>query len=83
MTSRFRNSTNLLLASFLVLLLCVVNSTAQTKKKRSSRTRKAPVAKPVITNPDIAPPTAEANGESEARALASLIPDPWSLIPDP
>lgn len=70
MTSRFRNSTNLLLASFLVLLLCVVNSTAQTKKKRSSRTRKAPVAKPVITNPDIAPPTAEANGDIKIISTA-------------
>jgi uncharacterized phage infection (PIP) family protein YhgE len=70
MTSRFRISTNLLLASFLVLMLCVVDSTAQTKKKRSSRTRKAPVAKPVITNPEIAPPTAEANGDIKIISTA-------------
>jgi chromosome segregation ATPase len=70
MTSRFRISTNLLLASFLVLMLCVVDSAAQTKKKRASRTRKAPVAKPVITNPDIAPPTAEANGDIKIISTA-------------
>jgi chromosome segregation ATPase len=70
MTSRFRISTNLLLASFLVLMLCVVDSAAQTKKKRSSRTRKAPVAKPVITNPDIAPPAAEANGDIKIISTA-------------
>jgi uncharacterized phage infection (PIP) family protein YhgE len=70
MTSRFRISTNLLLASFLVLMLCVVDSAAQTKKKRSSRTRKAPVAKPVITNPEIAPPTAEANGDIKIISTA-------------
>lgn len=69
MTSRFRISTNLLLASFLVLMLCFVDSAAQTKKKRSSRTRKAPVAKPVITNPDIAPPT-EANGDIKIISTA-------------
>jgi chromosome segregation ATPase len=69
MTSRFRISTNLLLASFLVLMLCVVDSAAQTKKKRSSRTRKAPVAKPVITNPDIAAPT-EANGDIKIISTA-------------
>jgi uncharacterized phage infection (PIP) family protein YhgE len=70
MTSRFRISTNLLLASFLVLMLCVVDSAAQTKKKRSSRTRKVPVAKPVITNPEIAPPTAEANGDIKIISTA-------------
>src|SRR4030095_5166394 len=69
MTSRFRISTNLLLASFLVLMLCVVDSAAQTKKKRSSRTRKAPVAKPVITNPDIASPP-EANGDIKIISTA-------------
>jgi chromosome segregation ATPase len=74
MISRFRLYTNLLLASFLVVTLCVADSAAQTKKKRSSRTRKAPVAKPVITNPDIAPPTAGANGDIKIISTADQTP---------
>jgi hypothetical protein len=70
MTSRFRISTNLVLASFLVLTLCVIEAGGQTKKKRSSRTRKAAVAKPVITNPDIAPPTTSANGDIKIISTA-------------
>ncbi len=83
MTSRFRVSTNLLLASFLVLMLCVADSVAQTKKKRSSRTRKAPVAKPVITNPDIAPPTTDANGDIKIISTADQTSSEGEAASDP
>jgi DNA repair exonuclease SbcCD ATPase subunit len=58
MTSWFRGYLKVVLASVLVLSVCLIGAGAQKKKKRSRRTTKPAAAKPVITNPQIAPPTA-------------------------
>jgi DNA repair exonuclease SbcCD ATPase subunit len=53
----FRSQLKLLVAVLLVLSFCMVEASAQTRKKRRSRRASKPVvAKPVITNPVIAPP---------------------------
>ena len=52
----FRSHLKLLVAVLLVLSFCMVEASAQTRKKRRSRRAKPVVAKPVITNPVIAPP---------------------------
>lgn len=56
MPVRFRSHLKLLVAVLLVLSFCMVEASAQTRKKRRSRRAKPVVAKPVITNPVIAPP---------------------------
>ena len=57
MPVRFRSHLKLLVAVLLVLSFCMVEASAQTRKKRRSRRASKPVvAKPVITNPVIAPP---------------------------
>ncbi len=57
MPVRFRSHLKLLVAVLLVLSVCMVEASAQTRKKRRSRRASKPVvAKPVITNPVIAPP---------------------------
>src|ERR1041385_8676275 len=71
MTSRARSYMKLAMAGLLVLSLLVVGVDAQKKKKRSRRTRKPAAAKPVITNPDIAPPTTtDANGDVKIISTA-------------
>src|SRR4030095_8280773 len=57
MTAWFRSYTKPVLASLLILSICLVGAGAQKKKKRSRRTTKPAAAKPVITNPEIALPT--------------------------
>lgn len=69
MTSWFRRFAQLGLASLLILSICAVEAGAQKKKRRSRRTRKAPVVKPVITNPTIAPPT-DASGDIKIISTA-------------
>lgn len=71
------------IASCLVISFCLVEADAQTrKKKRSRRARKAPVVRPVITNPTIAPPdgTAEtsATGDVKIISTADSTQDPGS-----
>ena len=66
-----------------MISFCLVAADAQTrKKKRSRRTRKAPVVRPVITNPTIAPPdgTAEttATGDVKIISTADSAQDPSS-----
>ena len=57
MPVRFRSHLKLFVAVLLVLSFCMVEASAQTRKKRRSRRVSKPVvAKPVITNPVIAPP---------------------------
>jgi hypothetical protein len=61
MPDSFRSYIKFLIAACLVLSFCLVNVEAQTRrKKRSRRARKPAVARPVITNPPIAPATATA-----------------------
>ena len=58
----FNRVAGFFLAFLMVASLCFVDADAQTRKKRHSRRAKKPaVVRPVITNPDIAPPGAEAS----------------------
>ncbi len=62
MAVRFRKQISLLITLLFVLSFCLVEASAQTRKKRRSRrAAKHVVAKPVITNPPIAPPAASQN----------------------
>ena len=57
MPVRFRNYIKFAIAACLVLSFCLVEADAQTRrKKRTRRATKPAVARPVITNPPIAPP---------------------------
>jgi chromosome segregation ATPase len=52
-----RNYVKVLIAACLVVSFCLVDGSAQTRKKKKRARRSAPAApKPVITNPTIAPP---------------------------
>lgn len=74
MTSWFRGLTKLIVMATLILSISVLGVGAQKKKKRTRRTSKPVAARPVITNPDIAPPdgdvkiisTAEQENDPEA-----------------
>jgi phage shock protein A len=57
MVGWFRRFQKPIFAILVILSLCLVGAGTQKKKKRSRRTSKPAAAKPVITNPDIAPPT--------------------------
>jgi hypothetical protein len=57
MTSWFRGYIKLLLTALLILSVSLVGAGAQKKKKRTRRSTKPAAPKPVITNPEIAPPT--------------------------
>ena len=59
-----RNYIKFLIAACLIVSFCLVESDAQTRRKK--RRRSAPAApKPVITNPPIAPPDASKSPDSE------------------
>jgi len=68
MAAWFRSYIKLVLASLLILSICLAVAGTQKKKKRSSRTRKPATVKPVITNPAIAPPNA--NGDVKVISTA-------------
>lgn len=77
MTSWFRGYAKLIVASLLVLTVSFVEVGAQKKKKRSRRTRRAPVVRPVITNPEITPATAtDASGDIKIISTADQSTDP-------
>ena len=61
MAVRFRKQISLLITLLFVLSFCLVEASAQTRRKKRSRRAKHVVAKPVITNPPIAPPAASQN----------------------
>ena len=67
----FSNYVKILIAACLVVCFCLVEVDAQTRrKKRTRRTNTAPVAKPVITNPPIAPPADPAAG-AEVKIIST------------
>jgi chromosome segregation ATPase len=84
MAAWFRSYIKLVLASLLILSICLAGTGAQKKKKRTRRTKKPVAAKPVITNPAIAPPnqngdvkvisTADQNGNEADPASEQLQP---------
>ncbi len=68
MPGRIRSCIKFLIAVCLVVSFCLVDSNAQTRRKKRTR-RSAPAApKPVITNPPIAPP--DANGDVKIISTA-------------
>ena len=68
MTSWFRGYIKLLLTALLILSVSLVGAGAQKKKKRTRRSTKPAAPKPVITNPEIAPPTA---GEGDIKIIST------------
>ncbi|HEY6803826.1 MAG TPA: hypothetical protein VI306_09625 [Pyrinomonadaceae bacterium] len=57
MTLGFRGFIKLVVATTLVLSISLLGVAAQKKKKKTRRTSKPVATRPVITNPDIAPPS--------------------------
>jgi hypothetical protein len=69
---RFRSYIKFLIATCLVVSFCLVEADAQTRKKRRSRRATKPaVARPVITNPPIAP--ADATADTPATGDVKII----------
>jgi chromosome segregation ATPase len=63
MPIHLRNYSKILISVCLMLIFCLVEGEAQTrKKKKERRTSRPAAAKPVITNPPIAPPDATEKG---------------------
>lgn len=60
MPVRFRNYIRILVAASLVVSFCLIEAEGQTRRKKRTRRTTQPVARPVITNPPIAPPEATA-----------------------
>jgi len=60
MQNRFLRQTAFLLSLILLISLCMVDAAGQSRRRRRSRrVRRAPVVRPVITNPAIAAPGSE------------------------
>jgi len=74
MPIRLRNYSKVLISLCLVLTFCVIEGTAQARKKKKTRRTSTPAAaKPVITNPPIAPATETdktANGDVKIISTA-------------
>ncbi len=73
MQSRLIRFSAMLLAVLVIVGTCLVDAGAQTRRKR--RTRRArvtkPVVRPVVTNPDIAPPGGESTGPDGERIIST------------
>ena len=69
----FRNCVKVLIAACLVVSFCLVEADAQTRRKRRTRRATPPVARPVITNPPIAPSEATPSAESSAEGDVKII----------
>jgi uncharacterized phage infection (PIP) family protein YhgE len=68
MTSSVGGYMKLLLTALLILSVSLVGAGAQKKKKRTRRSTKPAAPKPVITNPQIAPPT---TGEGDIKIIST------------
>ena len=66
MPVRLRNYSKLFISLCLILTFCLIEGEAQTRRKKTRRTSKPAPAKPVITNPTIAPATTPATKENVA-----------------
>jgi DNA repair exonuclease SbcCD ATPase subunit len=66
MQNRFLRLSALLMSLAMLLSLCLVDASAQSRRKRRSRRTKPAAARPVVTNPNIAAPGSEqAAGDTE------------------
>ena len=68
MTSSLGGYMKFLLTALLILSVSLVGAGAQKKKKRTRRSAKPAAPKPVITNPEIAPPT---TGEGDIKIIST------------
>ncbi len=73
MQKRFLRQSVLLLSLAILMGVCLVDASAQTRRKRRvRRVTKPPVVRPVVTNPDIAPPGSEQSaGEATDRVIST------------
>jgi hypothetical protein len=73
MQNRFLRQSAFLLGLVLLVSMCVIDADAQTRRKRRARkVTKPAAAKPVVTNPAIAPPGAEgATGADGERIIST------------
>ena len=72
MPIRLKSYTKILISVCLILTFCVVEGTAQTRKKRRTRRTRPAAAKPVITNPPIAPPaTADKASTGDVKIIST------------
>ena len=69
----FRNYIKALIATCLVVSFCLVEADAQTRRKKRTRRATQPVARPVITNPPIAPAEATPPAESSDAGDVKII----------
>jgi DNA repair exonuclease SbcCD ATPase subunit len=69
----FRNYIKVLIAACLVVSFCLVEADAQTRRKKRTRRTTQPVARPVITNPPIAPADATPPAESSDTGDVKII----------
>jgi DNA repair exonuclease SbcCD ATPase subunit len=75
MTSWVHGFTKLVVAGALILSISLLGVGAQKKKKKTRRTSKPVAARPVITNPDIAPPSTT---EGDIKIISTADQDPTS-----
>jgi len=75
---RFQGHTAFLMAVVFVLGLCLTEADGQRRKRR---VRRAP--RPVVTNPDIAPPGSESTGPDGERIISTADEDPADREPTP
>ena len=69
-----RNYIKVFIAAFVVVSCCLVEADAQTKKKRTRRTTKPAAAKPVITNPPVAPPDSTGTPSNDVKIISTADP---------
>lgn len=72
MPVRLRNYSKLFISLCLILTFCLIEGEAQTRRKRTRRTSKPAPAKPVITNPAIAPSTTPAPNTQNAATTGDV-----------
>lgn len=80
-----RSYVKFLIAVSLVISFCLIEGEAQTRrKKRTRRTTKPPVTRPVITNPPVAPPESAqdpATGDVKIISTADAAQEPTQSTP--
>lgn len=75
MAARFTVYMRFVLTSLLILSICTIGVGSQKKKRRSRRTTRPAAARPVITNPQIAPPTTtDSSGDVKIISTADQAP---------
>ena len=73
MQNRFIRHSAFLVSLFILIGVCVVDAGSQTRRKRRARRARVtkPVVRPVVTNPDIAPPGSEQAATPESERIIS------------